>query len=159
MDITEQIMSLLELRIPPVVVGLAFAVAMWTLTRYALALTVVSVAYWMALIPAVCGALFAIAGVTAFRRGRTTVNPMTPGASTAIVTNGVYRWSRNPMYVGFAMVLLGWVLYLGNLSAALLLPCYLLYMNRYQITPEERALQQKFGSEYDNYTQRVRRWL
>ena len=63
------------------------------------------------------------------------------------------------MYLGFLLLLVAWALYLENLGAALMLPLFVLYMNRYQIAPEERALHRKFGSEYLEYTRRVRRWL
>jgi protein-S-isoprenylcysteine O-methyltransferase Ste14 len=152
-------MSKLELRIPPAALVVAFALLMWLLARWVPSATVARPSHWVAIIPALAGGLFALAGVVAFRRARTTVNPLTPQASSSVVTRGVYRMSRNPMYVGFLFVLVGWALYLGNLGALLLLPLFVLYMSRYQIAPEERALLQRFGSEYASYTARVRRWL
>ncbi|RZI44258.1 isoprenylcysteine carboxylmethyltransferase family protein [Herbaspirillum sp. HC18] len=152
-------MKILELRVPPVALVVVFATIMWLLTRLVPAATVVRLNWWAAVIPALAGGIVALAGVAAFRGAHTTVNPTTPEASSSVVTTGVYRWSRNPMYLGFLLFLVGWVLYLGNLGAALFLPLFVLYMNRYQIAPEERMLNQKFGSEYVNYTRRVRRWL
>jgi protein-S-isoprenylcysteine O-methyltransferase Ste14 len=105
------------------------------------------------------GALAVLAGGAAFRQAQTTVNPMTPEASSSVVTTGVYRWSRNPMYLGFLFVLAGWGVYLGSAAALLFLPAFVLYMNRFQIAPEERALQAKFGASYTGYMRRVRRWL
>jgi protein-S-isoprenylcysteine O-methyltransferase Ste14 len=152
-------MSKLELRIPPVALVVAFALAMGLLARSIPAATVVQWPWWVPFITVLAGFLFGLAGVVEFRRVRTTVNPTTPQASSSVVTTGVYRWSRNPMYVGLLMILAGWALYLGNLCAALLLPLFVVYMNRYQIAPEERALSHKFGSEYLHYARRVRRWL
>ncbi len=101
----------------------------------------------------------AFAGVAAFRRERTTVNPLTPGAATSVVSSGVYSRSRNPMYVGFLLALAGWAVYLSNVAAALLLPAFVAYMNRYQIKPEERVLLAKFGTAFEQYMARVRRWI
>jgi protein-S-isoprenylcysteine O-methyltransferase Ste14 len=113
----------------------------------------------VALALVVLGGAVALAGVVAFRSKRTTVNPLTPGASSSIVSGGVYRVSRNPMYLGFFLVLAGWALYLSNAGAVLLLPAFLAYLTQYQIKPEERALLAKFGPEFAQYMARVRRWV
>ena len=68
-------------------------------------------------------------------------------------------YSRNPMYLGFLLLLLALACYLMNVAAMALLPLFVLYMNRFQIAPEERFLLQKFGAEYQAYCERVRRWL
>lgn len=153
-------MHWLELKIPPLAVLLVFAVAMLGLS-YALpelSRSLVS-APAIALALAACGALVAAAGVVAFRQQRTTVNPLTPGASSSVVSAGVYRLSRNPMYLGFLLALAGWAVYLSNVAAALLLPAFVAYMNQYQIKPEEHALLAKFGPEFAQYMSRVRRWV
>src|SRR6188472_646987 len=113
----------------------------------------------IALALVVLGAAVAFAGVVAFRKARTTVNPMTPGASSSVVSGGVYRVSRNPMYLGFLLALAGWAVYLSNAASALLLPAFVLYMNTCQIEPEERALLAKFGPPFAQYMSRVRRWV
>jgi protein-S-isoprenylcysteine O-methyltransferase Ste14 len=107
----------------------------------------------------VIGLAFAVAGVVAFRRARTTVNPTRPESTTTVVVSGVYGLSRNPMYVGLLFALVGWAVFLAHLLPLLLLPAFILYMNRFQIEPEERALSARFGSEYAAYMQSVRRWL
>ena len=94
-----------------------------------------------------------------FLRSRTTINPLKPDSVSALVTGGVYRLTRNPMYLGLATLLLAWAIYLGNLAALAGLPLFILYMNRFQIAPEERALEARFGPEYRLYRARVRRWL
>ena len=113
----------------------------------------------VALTLAALGVGAAIAGVVAFRQQHTTVNPLTPSASSAIVTGGIYRMSRNPMYLGFLLFLAGWAVWLSNAGAVLFLPAFVAYLTRYQIKPEERALLAKFGSPYAEYMSRVRRWL
>jgi protein-S-isoprenylcysteine O-methyltransferase Ste14 len=153
-------MQWLELKIPPLLVWLAFAGVMFGVAHSAPILSFAlagSSAIALALV--VLGGAVAVAGVVAFRRNRTTVNPLTPSAATFVVASGVYRFSRNPMYLGFVLALAGWAVYLSNAGAALLLPAFVAYLTQYQIKPEERALLAKFGSEFARYMARVRRWL
>jgi protein-S-isoprenylcysteine O-methyltransferase Ste14 len=113
----------------------------------------------IAVLVALAGAAVCGLGVLAFRRARTTVNPLAPETASALVATGIYRHSRNPMYVGFALLLLGWALFLGSLVALLAVPAFVLWMNRLQIAPEEAALEQRFGDEFRRYRHSVRRWL
>jgi protein-S-isoprenylcysteine O-methyltransferase Ste14 len=153
-------MRWLELKVPPLLVWLVFVGAMYGVARIAPGFSFALPARTaLALVLAVFGLAVAFAGVAAFRRERTTVNPLTPGASSSIVSSGVYRVSRNPMYLGFFIVLAGWALYLSNVVAIVLLPAFLAYMTQYQIKPEERALLAKFGPEFARYMTRVRRWV
>jgi protein-S-isoprenylcysteine O-methyltransferase Ste14 len=108
---------------------------------------------------ALAGALLAFLGVVSFKRARTTVNPMSPGSSSALVTSGVYRLTRNPMYLGFLLILSGWAVWLSNALAFAPLPGFVLYLDCFQIRPEERALASRFGREFSGYTARVRRWI
>lgn len=88
------------------------------------------------------------------------MNPLKPDTSSALVRSGVYNLTRNPMYLGFLMLLIGWGIYLSNAVALLFVPpMFLMYMNRFQIEPEERALTSRFGQEFIEYTTRVRRWF
>lgn len=150
----------LELKIPPAAVVLILAGLMFAVSR---ALPGLSFSLPGKLVIAVTlmvlGGALAFAGVVAFRSRRTTVNPLTPGAASSLVSGSVYRFSRNPMYLGFLLALAGWAAYLANIGSALLLPAFVLYMNRFQIVPEERALLATFGGGFSEYTSRVRRWL
>lgn len=147
----------LSLRVPPVVLSVLFATLMWFLPGV-----------WAVLIPgqwvvatvlATVGGAFCIAGVLAFRHAQTTVNPVNPDASTALVVHGAYRWTRNPMYLGFTFLLLAFAVWLGKMSAMLLVPLFMAYLQRFQIRPEEAALQARFGDSFDTYRQQVRPWL
>ena len=73
--------------------------------------------------------------------------------------SGVYTITRNPMYLGLAIVLLGWACFLSNALAFAFIPAFVLYMNRFQIGPEEAVLGGMFGEQYTSYRSRVRRWL
>jgi protein-S-isoprenylcysteine O-methyltransferase Ste14 len=112
----------------------------------------------VAVVLVAAGFLIGILGVATFRRAKTTVDPTKPRASS-LVTWGVYAVSRNPMYLGGLIMLLGWALFLSNALAFLFLPAYILYINRFQIAPEERALTSLFGATYAAYQVRARRWL
>lgn len=115
---------------------------------------------WLAgLVVASVGGVVSGLGALAFRRARTTVNPLHPERATSVVTGGVYRHTRNPMYVGLLFVLLGCAVAFGAASALLGLPAFVAYITRFQIQPEERALQAKFGRAYTDYAAGVRRWL
>ena len=153
-------MQALELKVPPPVLMLLFAVTMWLLSMSAPPLTLalpwripVALILWSA------GIAIALAGLFEFLRAKTTVNPLSPEAASAIVTSGIYRYSRNPMYVGLLLALLGWSVWLSHLLAFALLPFFILYINRFQIEPEERALSTKFGGLFRDYRRSVRRWL
>jgi protein-S-isoprenylcysteine O-methyltransferase Ste14 len=153
-------MSALELKIPPVVVTLVLGMAMWVASS-----AVPSFALPFAVRAAVASALVAAglcvvaAGVASFRQARTTINPTTPDSTSSLVVAGIYRVTRNPMYLGELLVLLGWAAFLSNALALAISAVFVLYVNRFQIAPEERALSAVFGADYAAYKARVRRWL
>jgi len=105
------------------------------------------------------GLLLALVGVLQFRRARTTVNPMSPAKASALVSSGIYRWSRNPMYLGMALLLLGVAAWGSTLAGYLLVLAFCWFLTRFQIIPEERALLAAFGQEFAQYMARVRRWI
>jgi protein-S-isoprenylcysteine O-methyltransferase Ste14 len=94
-----------------------------------------------------------------FFLAKTTFNPMSPSNTSRLVTAGLYRISRNPMYLGLLLMLIGWALYLGSVSPLLLLPLFVWLLTKMQIEPEEIILIEKFGQEYQDYQQRVHRWI
>ena len=153
-------MQALELKVPPVAVFLICAAGMWALSR-ALPAAAIDLPYaaLVAIALAVLGGAIAVAGIFAFRRQSTTVNPTKPDAASSIVFTGVYRFTRNPMYLGVAAMLAAWGIYLTNIVALFLLPLFVAYISRFQIKPEERALLAKFGPDYADYMATVRRWL
>lgn len=102
---------------------------------------------------------FDILGLLAFRKAKTTINPLQPERSTQIVSTGVYRVTRNPMYLGMALMLLGLAVYLASPWALLGPLAFATYLTRFQIRPEEQALTARFGAAYTTYCAQVRRWL
>lgn len=153
-------MKWFELRIPPLALTVAVVAAM------------VGTAHWLpdwwaswpgsmavAAVVGVVGALLAILGVYEFRRARTTVNPLTPDNASRVVKGGVFRYSRNPMYLGMALLLLALALHQSHALSFAWVAGYVAYLNRFQILPEERALEARFGYEYRAYAKAVRRWI
>lgn len=152
-------MSALELKIPPVAVVLLAVALMWLLSAFAPSFAwQLPFGQAVAIILALAGGIVAILGVLSFRRAKTTVNPTRPQTTSSLVSTGIYSHSRNPMYLGFLLVLLAWSVFLGNLLALGPVVVFVAYMNRYQITPEERALEAMFGADFTAYKRRVRRW-
>ncbi len=151
---------MLEKRIPPLILVLIFGAAIWGVSVLTSPLPLEDTFRRVAAgLLFVVGTLFPVAGVMAFRHARTTVDPRTPEATSALVCSGVYRYSRNPMYVGFVFLLLAWGVFLGTGWGLLGVVFFVLYMNRFQIIPEERALRALFGDKFRAYEQRVRRWV
>jgi protein-S-isoprenylcysteine O-methyltransferase Ste14 len=137
-----------------------FGTAMWGVAWFTRGSGTDRTLLWILAVAAFAtGALFAIAGVAAFRQAQTTVDPRKPEASSALVRSGVYRYSRNPMYVGFALWLLAWAVFLDSGWALLGIMGFVFYMNRFQIAPEERALREQFGDTFREYEQQVARWV
>lgn len=156
-----RVLAWLEHKVPPPVVGVVTAAAMWWLvsTIGQVATPGQGLRAWLVGVLVAVGLAIDLAGLLAFRAHRTTFNPLRPERASSLVSTGVYRITRNPMYLGMASLLLAWVLYLGNWLALAGPLAYVLYLNRFQIVPEERALLALFGDEYRQYMARVRRWL
>lgn len=152
--------NVLELKIPPLLVVLATAGLMWIVARitprFAFDLPTRNV---FAIGFVLAGFVISALGFFSFKRAGTTVNPMKPNSSSALVDTGIYKRTRNPMYLGFLLVLIAWAIFLSNWLSFLCLPLFIFYMNRFQIEPEERALAALFGKEFADYQTKVRRWI
>ena len=150
----------MKLKIPPVVVfifslgmlfGISYLTKDWNFTfQYRVTLSRIFL---------FAGALSGILGVLAFRAKRTTVDPTKPEKASSIVTGGIYRYTRNPMYLGMALALVGGVLRTGNPFCILSVIFLVWYLTIFQIKPEEEALSKLFGTPYKDYQKRVRRWI
>ncbi len=154
-------MGALELKIPPPLVALVCALLAWQLARTMPTLVLLpgGLRVPIAIFLVGIGFAFAAAGLLAFRRAHTTINPHSPTATRSIVRTGPYRFTRNPMYFGLACVLIGFCVWLGNPVAFLAVAIYVAYLTRFQIVPEERVLAEKFGAPYQDYLRAVRRWI
>ena len=153
-------MRSLELKVPPPILALVIGVFMWLAHRAAPSGDFALPAHNLfAIILIVVGFATSMSGVVTFRHARTTTNPTKPQLSSSLVTWGVYAITRNPMYLGLLIILTGWAMFLSNAPAFLLLAVFVLYINHFQIKPEERTLAVLFGQDYVAYQGRVRRWI
>jgi protein-S-isoprenylcysteine O-methyltransferase Ste14 len=150
----------LELKIPPLALVLIAALLMWLgaswVPEFNFQIHFQAIVAW---ILGFLGVIVCVLGVLEFKRVRTTVNPTKPQSSSSLVKTGIYSSTRNPMYLGFVLILAGWATATGSFVAFLALPAFVVYMNRFQIKPEERALTSIFGEEFKAYCAIVRRWI
>lgn len=142
---------------PPVLAAACAAIAWWLPQSWRM--EVPSALRWAGIVLAMSGLLLNAWPKRFFRRQGTTANPLHPDRSTALVTGGPYRWSRNPMYVGYAVFLAGWGLWLAQPAALACVILFVGWIDRLQIPAEEDALQARFGTTYADYRHKVRRWL
>ena len=153
-------MRSLELLVPPPLVGLTIAAGMWVAAHVPPVLQLPDpVRVLVAAVLVAIGVAVGIRGVMSFRRAKTTVKPLKPETSAELVSTGVYSFTRNPMYLGMLLVLFAWAVYLSSIWSLVGPALFILYITRFQIVPEERALGRLFGAAFAEYKQRVRRWL
>jgi protein-S-isoprenylcysteine O-methyltransferase Ste14 len=153
-------MKALEVKIPPVAQFLVVAVAMWLIAKYFPSSQVaIPGRKVLVVLFASLGGIVAIPAVSAFRSSGTTVDPRFPEKATRLVVSGVYRYSRNPMYLGLLCLLIAWAIYVSNFLAFSLIPLFVGSISHLQIRLEEAAMERQFGEEYRNYRQSVRRWI
>lgn len=107
----------------------------------------------------ILGGSIAVLGMIEFARKSTTVNPHKPENTKEFVQSGVYKFTRNPMYLGLLIVVLSPVFYWGNAATLIIPPLFVWYMNEFQIKPEEEVMEQKFGKAFVEYRKEVRRWI
>lgn len=153
-------MQSLEHKIPPPIVMLCAAVAMWwlsTLTSPILLTSTMKMSLVIGFI--LLGLFFSLSGIISFRRAKTTVNPLKPETTSSLVTTGIYQFTRNPMYLALVFFLLAWASYLASVWAITLIGLFMMYMQYFQIAPEEKALARLFNGEFTQYKKRVRKWL
>ena len=153
-------MNRLELKIPPPLLVILFSGLMWLASKTLPVIELPKTLRCSFLFTScIIATLITLAGVIAFKRQKTTVNPTKPGNTSSLVTSGVYQITRNPMYLGLAIFLIGCAFFLGSVYALGFVPCFVLYMQRFQIMPEEKALETIFGDTFLDYKQQVRRWI
>jgi len=153
-------MKALELKIPPPIYALSIALLMWLLNKY------IPIAHFIESpwnraglgIIIIAGA-FDLWSLFLFLKKHTTFNPMKPEDTTGLVVTGLYKVSRNPMYVGLLIMLFGFAIWLGSLTPFFILPLFYMVITTMQIKPEEKFLLEKFGNEYQMYKDSVKRWL
>ena len=149
----------LELLIPPPVVMLAAAGLGWLSTWLWRGGVLFQLPLFWILLPVLLASVIGSLAVFHFLRARTTVHPHCPDRTSCLVAHGVFRLSRNPMYLALLLLLIAWMLQLGHLLAPVWLAGFVAYITRFQIKPEERVLRERFGEAYDAYCRQTRRWI
>ncbi len=151
----------MTLRVPPVLQLAAFGLTAWAAAKLfpGLSFRLGTVGTIGVVALATIGAVILLASLGTFRKSATTVNPIHPGAATSLVTGGLYRYTRNPMYLSFALLLAAGSLALGNLAAFVIPVLFVMVMTEGQIKLEERILRNLFGRQYENYCRQTRRWI
>lgn len=150
----------MKLKFPPVVVVSFFGLFMYLLAKFLPFGSFLFTGRHYLIMALLIGVFFIfIRTLWGFYRIKTTIDPRNPSRVSHLVTNGLYKYSRNPMYLGMLMLLLAWGLWLGNAFNAILAAGFVSYMNAFQIIPEEKALTEKFGKQYVTYVKSVRRWF
>lgn len=153
-------MQALETKIPPVALFVLFIVAINQISHEFLAFRYpLPLSNMVFLLCFVASGVVGLAGIIEFRRAKTTVNPVKVHSASTIVDSGIFAYSRNPMYLGLFLLIFGFAYWQQNILSIAFSFGFVLYMNRFQIQPEERALEALFGVEYKDYKQRVRRWI
>ncbi|HBC57969.1 MAG TPA: isoprenylcysteine carboxylmethyltransferase family protein [Gammaproteobacteria bacterium] len=149
----------MKIRIPPPIYALMFGFFMWMFEA------IFPLFYWLpyawrglAWLPAIVGLIVVAIALVQFMQQKTTPDPFHPERARELVISGLYRYSRNPMYLGMLILLVAWAVYLRNMSSLLLLPIFMWMLTTQQILFEEAALRDKFGNSYEAYLKRVRRW-
>ena len=105
------------------------------------------------------GVVTAVLATLLFKKDKTTVNPRNPEKTTTLVTNGIFSITRNPMYLGLFFSISSTILFFGSWFGIIILMFFVLYINKFQIIPEEEAMEKLFGGKYSEYRQKVRRWI
>ncbi|MEE9447431.1 MAG: isoprenylcysteine carboxylmethyltransferase family protein [Arenicellales bacterium] len=150
----------LEHKIPPPVYGLFTGLLIWMLNKWLPSLEIIpsniQTLGWFIL---AFGVSIDIISLAQFHQNKTTLNPLKPDNASTIVATGMYRFSRNPMYLGMLIALIGWAVQMGNIAGFACLPLFVWIITQMQILPEERILKEKFGASYVDYLKRVRRWI
>ncbi|MDA1027799.1 MAG: isoprenylcysteine carboxylmethyltransferase family protein [Bacteroidetes bacterium] len=150
----------LNLKVPPVLVGVVVGCLQWGVTRLIPQLAIdVRFQLPLALFVTLTGCALIFLGTWTFKKHATTLNPLTPRDASALVTSGVYRWTRNPMYLGMMIILVGWSIGLGNIGATALVLVFGAYITQFQIKPEEAILTDLFPDDYPVFCDRTNRWL
>ena len=152
-------MKALELKFPPAVVLLFCLGLAYTLSHFFIVIAMPSMGFALHWYISASGVLVALAGIVAFRKAKTTLNPTTPEKSSYLVSGGIFRVTRNPMYLGMQLIIIAAIFKFGNYYGFIAAVFFNLYITQFQIKPEERIIERIFGDEYLHYKKKVRRWL
>ena len=151
----------MHLRIPPPIVALIGILLIFLSKDYILILYLhPHLQNTLSFIFLIIGFVIIFSATKEFKKSDTTVNPMKPETSTSLVTSGIFKYTRNPMYLGLTSILLASCFYFSSLLGIIVyVPLFILYITVFQIIPEEETMKGLFNDEYLDYCSKVRRWI
>jgi protein-S-isoprenylcysteine O-methyltransferase Ste14 len=152
-------MKAIELKIHPPILLLLSLALVYGCNHYLPLLAMPTILFGLHWYVAALGVLVASAGIWEFRKAKTTINPTKPEKTSYLVSGGIYRVTRNPMYLGMQLIIIATIFKFGNYFGFIALPFFILYITQFQIKPEECIIERIFGEEYVLYKKKVRRWL
>ena len=148
----------METKIPPPIVTLVFGLSIY-FSRGIFQLVEIKYSFYFGILLLILGFIILISAVRLFRKDETTVNPLSPEQATKLVTDGIFKYSRNPMYLGMALVLGSIAVFFNLIGGIILVALFCAYITKFQILPEERAMRDLFSDDFDKYTKVTRRWI
>ena len=148
----------METKIPPPIVTLIFGFATY-LSRKIFPEIEIQYASFFGMFLLLLGFFILISAVKLFRNDKTTVNPLSPEQATKLVTNGIFKISRNPMYLGMAVILASVAVFFNIIGGIIFMALFCLYITKFQIIPEEKAMKELFAQDFEQYMQATRRWI
>tara|TARA_X000000368_G_scaffold399348_1_gene370246 strand:+ start:150 stop:596 length:447 start_codon:yes stop_codon:yes gene_type:complete len=148
----------METKIPPPIVTLVFGLSIY-FSRGIFQLVEIKYSFYFGILLLILGFIILISAVRLFRKDETTVNPLSPEQATKLVTDGIFKYSRNPMYLGMALVLGSIAIFFNLIGGIILVALFCAYITKFQILPEERAMRDLFSDDFDKYTKVTRRWI
>jgi protein-S-isoprenylcysteine O-methyltransferase Ste14 len=148
----------METKIPPPVVTLIFGFAIY-LSRKIFPEIEIQYASFFGMFLLLLGFFILISAVKLFRNDKTTVNPLSPEQATKLVTNGIFKISRNPMYLGMAVILASVAVFFNIIGGIISMALFCLYITKFQIIPEEKAMKELFAQDFEQYMKATRRWI
>ena len=148
----------METKIPPPIVTLVFGLSIY-FSRGIFQAVEIKYSFYIGILLLILGLAVLIFAVRLFRKDKTTVNPLSPEQATKLVTDGIFKYSRNPMYLGMAFVLGSIAAFYNPIGGIILIALFFVYITKFQIIPEERAMRDLFSDEFDRYIKVTRRWF
>ena len=148
----------MKTKIPPPILALVMIVLIY-LSSFFIESTTFNYQGSLSVLVLILGLACAIPSFKLFARYKTTISPLKPSDATALVTEGMYRYSRNPMYLGLLLLTISSTIWFGTWFGIIINILFIFLINFLQIIPEEEALLEIFGEEYEEYKKNVRRWI
>ena len=148
----------METKIPPPIVTLVFGLSIY-FSRGIFQVVEIKYSFYFGILLLVLGFVILISAVRLFKKDKTTVNPLSPEQATKLVTDGIFKYSRNPMYLGMALVLGSIAVFFNLIGGIILVALFCAYITKFQILPEERAMRDLFSDDFDKYSKVTRRWI